>query len=36
MKEILNIKSDVRLVLSEILEWFKGKANHVTSNRFYD
>ena len=36
MKEILNIKSDVRLVLPGTLQRFEGKANHVTDNRNYD
>lgn len=36
MKEILNIKSDVRLVLPGTLERFEGKAKHVTDNRSYD
>ena len=36
MKEVLNIKSDVRLVLPGTLQRFEGKANHVTDNRKYD
>ena len=36
MKEVLNIKSDVRLVLPGTLERFEGKAKHVTDNRNYD
>ena len=36
MKEILNIKADVRLVLPGALERFEGKAKHVTDNRTYD
>ena len=36
MKEVLNIKADVRLVLPGTLERFEGKAKHVTDNRTYD
>ena len=36
MKEILNIKADVRLVLPGTLERFEGKGKHVVDNRKYD
>ena len=36
LKEILNIKAEVKLVLPGTLERFEGKAKHVTDNRKYD
>ncbi len=36
LKDVLNIKADVRLELPGTLERFEGKANHVTDNRSYD
>ncbi len=36
LKDVLNIKADVRLVLPGTLERFEGKAKHVTDNRKYD
>ncbi|MFA7149851.1 MAG: phenylacetate--CoA ligase, partial [Candidatus Methanomethylophilaceae archaeon] len=36
LKEILNIKAEVKLVLPGTLERFEGKAKHVTDNRNYD
>ena len=36
LKDILNIKADVRLVLPGTLERFEGKAKHVVDNRNYD
>lgn len=36
LKEVLNIKAEVKLVLPNTLERFEGKARHVTDNRCYD
>ena len=36
LKEILNIKAEVKLVLPGTLQRFEGKAKHVTDNRKYD
>ncbi len=36
LKNVLNIKADVRLVLPGSLERFEGKAKHVTDNRSYE
>ena len=36
LKDVLNIKADVRLVLPNTLPRFEGKAKHVTDNRKYD
>ncbi len=36
LKEILNIKAEVKLVLPGTLERFEGKAKHVTDNRKYE
>jgi len=36
LKEVLNIKAEVKLVLPGTLERFEGKAKHVTDNRKYD
>ena len=36
LKDVLNIKADVRLELPGTLERFEGKAKHVTDNRSYE
>lgn len=36
LKEILNIKAEVKLVLPGTLQRFEGKAKHVTDNRTYE
>ncbi|MDR0524029.1 MAG: phenylacetate--CoA ligase [Candidatus Methanoplasma sp.] len=36
MKDVLNLKADVRLALPGTLGRFEGKAKHVTDNRSYD
>ena len=36
LKNVLNIKADVRLVLPGTLQRFEGKAKHVTDNRSYE
>ena len=36
LKDVLNIKAEVRLELPGTLERFEGKAKHVTDNRSYD
>ena len=36
LKNVLNIKAEVRLVLPGTLQRFEGKAHHVTDNRSYD
>lgn len=36
LKEVLNIKADVKLVLPKTLERFEGKAKHVTDNRSWE
>lgn len=36
LKEVLNIKAEVRLVLPGTLQRFEGKGKHVTDNRNYD
>lgn len=36
LKEVLNIKAEVKLVLPGTLQRFEGKAKHVTDNRKYD
>ena len=36
LKNILNIKADVKLVLPGSLQRFEGKAKHVTDNRSYE
>lgn len=36
LKNVLNIKAEVKLVLPGTLERFEGKAKHVTDNRSYD
>lgn len=36
LKEVLNIKVDVKLVLPGTLQRFEGKAKHVTDNRTYE
>lgn len=36
LKEILNIKAEVKLVLPGTLERFEGKSKHVTDNRIYE
>ena len=36
LKNVLNIKAEVKLVLPGTLQRFEGKANHVTDNRSYD
>jgi len=36
LKEVLNIKAEVKLVLPGTLQRFEGKAKHVTDNRNYD
>ena len=36
LKNILNIKADVKLVLPRSLQRFEGKAKHVTDNRSYE
>lgn len=36
LKEVLNIKAEVKLVLPGSLQRFEGKAKHVTDNRKYD
>lgn len=36
LKDVLNIKADVKLCLPGTLPRFEGKANHVTDNRNYD
>ena len=36
LKEVLNIKADVKLVLPKTLERFEGKSKHVVDNRCYD
>lgn len=36
LKDVINIKADVRLVLPGVLERFEGKAKHVVDKRNYD
>ena len=36
LKDVLNIKADVKLALPGTLPRFEGKAKHVTDNRCYD
>jgi phenylacetate-CoA ligase len=36
LKDVLNIKANVKLELPGTLERFEGKAKHVTDNRKYD
>jgi phenylacetate-CoA ligase len=36
LKDILNLKADVKLVLPGTLKRYEGKAQHVTDNRNYD
>lgn len=36
LKDVLNIKTDIKLVLPGTLARFEGKAKHVTDNRSYD
>ena len=36
LKDVLNIKADVKLELPGILERFEGKSCHVTDNRSYE
>jgi phenylacetate-CoA ligase len=36
LKDVLNIKADVKLALPGTLPRFEGKANHVTDNRSYE
>jgi phenylacetate-CoA ligase len=36
LKDVLNIKADVKLCLPGTLPRFEGKAQHVTDNRKYD
>ena len=36
LKDVLNIKADVKLVLPKTLERFEGKSKHVVDNRSYE
>ncbi|MDD3379161.1 MAG: phenylacetate--CoA ligase [Candidatus Methanomethylophilaceae archaeon] len=36
LKDVLNIKAEVKIVLPGTLQRFEGKSNHVTDNRKYD
>jgi len=36
LKEVLNIKADIKLVLPGTLQRFEGKSSHVTDNRNWD
>jgi len=36
LKEVLNIKADVKLVIPKTLERFEGKSKHVVDNRSYE
>jgi phenylacetate-CoA ligase len=36
LKEVLNIKAEVKLVLPGTIQRFEGKGKHVTDNRNYD